>query len=215
MHADCRAQSRCEKCTAPFASSAALAKHKRFCDVANSVNNNNNQKVTTRLQGQTTLPPAPFQFQVNPNFNNNNTQKAEGREASALFAQETHRLGESLEGPRILPSSTNHRRHSTMEALRLEILNNQNKVLSQHHHRLHRRRRTRSQIQEPGFTPPPAQLIQINPLQHCPLKRKSHQKKNCDTVHLRISHSSSPVRSPCTIHLQQGSALNSSVVLNR
>ncbi|OXA57354.1 Transcription factor hamlet [Folsomia candida] len=37
MHAGCRAQSRCEKCTAPFASSAALAKHKRFCDAASTV----------------------------------------------------------------------------------------------------------------------------------------------------------------------------------
>lgn len=37
MHADCRAQSRCDKCSAPFASSAALAKHKRFCDAASSV----------------------------------------------------------------------------------------------------------------------------------------------------------------------------------
>ena len=36
MHADCRAQSRCDKCSAPFASSAALAKHKRFCDAASS-----------------------------------------------------------------------------------------------------------------------------------------------------------------------------------
>jgi len=37
MHAGCRAQSRCDKCAAPFASSAALAKHKRFCDAAASV----------------------------------------------------------------------------------------------------------------------------------------------------------------------------------
>lgn len=37
MHAGCRAQSRCDKCSAPFASTAALAKHKRFCDAASSV----------------------------------------------------------------------------------------------------------------------------------------------------------------------------------
>lgn len=37
MHADCRAQSRCDKCSAPFASTAALTKHKRFCDAATNV----------------------------------------------------------------------------------------------------------------------------------------------------------------------------------
>lgn len=37
MHAGCRAQSRCDKCAAPFASTSALAKHKRFCDAASTV----------------------------------------------------------------------------------------------------------------------------------------------------------------------------------
>lgn len=55
MHADCRIQIRCEKCTQSFGTATSLSKHKRFCDTTSGPQSVSAQQRSTSLSS----PPTP------------------------------------------------------------------------------------------------------------------------------------------------------------